>query len=62
VRALVRGPTTFSAQQVAKMESELPPAPGQTRSELRVRYVHTTLMSKEGPLFSLDDMAPDYDP
>jgi hypothetical protein len=44
------------------MKSELPPAPGQTRSELRVRYVHTTLMSKEGPLFSLDDIAPDYDP
>jgi uncharacterized hydrophobic protein (TIGR00271 family) len=58
VRALVRGPAPFSAQQVAKMESTLPPPPGQLRSELRVRYVHTTVMTGKGPLFSPEDIAP----
>lgn len=58
VRALVRGPASFSAQQVAKMEDTLPPSLGQLHSELRVRYVHTTVMSRNGPLFSPEDIAP----
>jgi uncharacterized hydrophobic protein (TIGR00271 family) len=58
VRALVRGPAPFSAQQVAKMESTLPPSPGQLRSELRVRYVQTTVMSGKGPLFSPEEIVP----
>lgn len=57
VRALVRGPAPFPAQEVAKMESTLPPPPGQLRLELRVRYVHTTVMSGKGPLFSPEDIA-----
>ena len=57
VRAVVRGPAPFSAQQVAKMESTLPHPRGHLRSELRVRYVHTTVMSGKGLLFSPEDMA-----
>lgn len=54
VRALVRGHAPFSARQVAEMESTLPPALGQLRSELRVRYVRTTVMTGKGPLFTKD--------
>ena len=60
VRALVRGPAPFSAQQVAKMEATLPPPRGKLRSELRVRYVHTTAMSGKGPLFSPEEITPGY--
>jgi uncharacterized hydrophobic protein (TIGR00271 family) len=60
VRALVRGPVPFSAQQIAEMESTLPAPRGQLRSELRVRYVHTTVMTGKGPLFSPEDIAPGY--
>ena len=52
VRALVRGPDALSAPQVAQMESALPRAPGELRSELRVRYVHLTIMSSKGPVDS----------
>jgi uncharacterized hydrophobic protein (TIGR00271 family) len=55
VQALVRGPESLSARQVAEMEATLPPAPGQRRLELRVRYVHTTVMSGKGLLFSPED-------
>ena len=48
---MLRGPTPFSAPQVAKMESGLPPPSGQVRLELRVRYVHIAVMSGEGQLF-----------
>jgi uncharacterized hydrophobic protein (TIGR00271 family) len=57
VRALVRAPAPFSAEQVGKMQSHLPPAPGRTPVELRVRYVPTTVMSAKGPLFSATDTA-----
>jgi hypothetical protein len=56
VQALVRGPEPFTAEQVAKMESTLPAPPGLPRSELRLRYVHTTVMSAKGPLFSAEDV------
>lgn len=57
VLALVRGPAPISAPQVAKMESILPPPPGQGHTELRVRYVYTTVMSGKGPLYSIEDIA-----
>lgn len=62
VRAVVRGPAPFSAQQVVKMENALPLPPGRLRSELRVRYVQTTVMSGKGPLFSPEDIAMDSTP
>jgi uncharacterized hydrophobic protein (TIGR00271 family) len=57
VRALVRAPAPFSAEQVGKMQSHLPPMPGRMPVELRVRYVPTTVMSAKGPLFSANDTA-----
>ncbi len=57
VRALVRAPAPFSAEQVGKMQSHLPPMPGRVPVELRVRYVPTTVMSAKGPLFSANDTA-----
>ena len=57
VRALVRGPTPFSAAQVADMERTLPPPPGQRRSELWIRYVHTMVMSGQGPVYVAEDTA-----
>ena len=58
VRAIVRGPEPFSAQQVAKMESSLPMPLGHggaLHSALLVRYVHTTVMSAKGPVYSAEE-------
>jgi hypothetical protein len=52
VRAIVRGPEPFSAQQVAKMESSLPIPLEHLHSALLVRYVYTTVMSAKGPVYS----------
>lgn len=60
VRALVQGPHAFSAQQVAKMESGLPSPPGHARWTLRIRYVYTTVMSANGPLYSADETGADH--
>ena len=57
VYAVVRGPTPFSAAQVAEMERTLPPPPGQRGSVLWVRYVHTTEMSGQGPVSPAEDPA-----
>jgi len=57
VRALVRGPEPFTAQQVATMESVLPSPPWGGHLELRVRFVHTTVMSAKGPLFSPEEIS-----
>ncbi|HEV2731799.1 MAG TPA: TIGR00341 family protein [Terriglobales bacterium] len=59
IRATVRGPEAFSSRQVANMESGLPTPPGHMRSVLLIRYVHTTMMSANGPLYSADDTAAD---
>jgi uncharacterized hydrophobic protein (TIGR00271 family) len=59
VRATVRGPEPFSAQQVTNMESTLPIPPGHTRLVLLLRYVHTTVMSATGPLYSVQDAGAD---
>jgi uncharacterized hydrophobic protein (TIGR00271 family) len=55
VSATVRGPDPFSSQQVATMESSLPTPPKRVRSVLLVRYVHTTVMSATGQLYSPED-------
>jgi uncharacterized hydrophobic protein (TIGR00271 family) len=57
VKALIRGPEPLSAEQVAEMERKLPPPPGQHPSKLWVRYVHTTVMSAQGPVYSSEGMA-----
>jgi uncharacterized membrane protein len=57
VRATVRGPEAFSAEQVANMESSLPAPPGHKGSALVIRYVHTTVMSAKGPLYSAEETA-----
>jgi uncharacterized hydrophobic protein (TIGR00271 family) len=59
VRATVRGPEAFSAEQVANMESSLPTSPGHKGSALVIRYVHTTVMSAKGPLYAADETAAD---
>jgi uncharacterized hydrophobic protein (TIGR00271 family) len=51
VRAVVRGPVPPSASQVAAMESQLPTAPDGTALELRVRFVETTVINRDGRLY-----------
>jgi uncharacterized membrane protein len=51
VRAVVRGPLPPSASQVAAMEAQLPAAPYGTALELRVRFVETTIINRDGRLY-----------
>jgi uncharacterized hydrophobic protein (TIGR00271 family) len=51
VRAVVRGPHSPSAAQVAALEAKLPIPPERTIVELRIRFVKTTIISKEGLLY-----------
>ena len=50
VRAVVRGPAPPSASQVGTMEAQLPAAPDGTALELRVRFVETTVINRDGRL------------
>jgi uncharacterized hydrophobic protein (TIGR00271 family) len=51
IRAVMRGPHQPSTAQVAALEAQLPIPPHRTAVELRIRFVHTTIMNKEGPLY-----------
>ena len=51
VRAVVRGPLPPSASQVAAMEAQLPAAPDGTALELRVRFLETTIINRNGELY-----------
>jgi len=51
VRALVRGPQPPTAAQVAAMEAKLPSPPGKTAIELRIRFVETSVINRDGPLY-----------
>jgi len=51
VRAVVRGPTPPSADQVAAFESRLPSPPDHTTIALRIRFVHTTTITRDGSLY-----------
>jgi len=51
VRAVVRGPKPPSAAQVAVMETKLPSPPDGTEVELRVRFVQTEIISRDGLLY-----------
>jgi uncharacterized hydrophobic protein (TIGR00271 family) len=50
IRAVVRGPHPPSAEQVAALEAKLPIPPDRTKVELRIRFVHTTIIDRNGPL------------
>jgi uncharacterized hydrophobic protein (TIGR00271 family) len=52
VRAVVRGPSPPSAHQVAAMETRLSPPPDGTRLELRIRFVETAIITRNGILYS----------
>jgi uncharacterized hydrophobic protein (TIGR00271 family) len=51
VRAVIRGPNPPSAAQVAALEAKLPISPHRTIGELRIRFVQTTIVNREGPLY-----------
>jgi uncharacterized hydrophobic protein (TIGR00271 family) len=52
VRAVVRGPDPPSAEQVAAMEAGLPYPPDGTRLELRIRFIKTTIITRDGLLYN----------
>jgi len=52
VRAVVRGPNLPSAAQVAAVEAKLPPPPDGTVVELRIRFVQTMIINRDGPLYT----------
>lgn len=58
IRAVVRGPARFTAQQVARIEDQVPNAPNGSRPELRVRYIETTVITRTGLLYGPDDNTP----
>jgi hypothetical protein len=52
VRAVIRGPHPPTAQEVASLEKKLPKPPDGTNMELRVRFVETATINRDGPLFT----------
>ena len=51
IRAVVRGPVPPSAAEVAMVENSLPTAPHGRSSVLRVRFVHTTVVDRNGLIY-----------
>ncbi|HEX7575037.1 MAG TPA: hypothetical protein VF360_01565 [Candidatus Methanoperedens sp.] len=51
VRAIMRGPNPPSVEQVSIMENGLPTPPDGTRVELRIRFVQTTIIDRNGMLY-----------
>jgi uncharacterized hydrophobic protein (TIGR00271 family) len=51
VRAVERGPNPPSAAQVAAMEAKLPAPPDGTAVELRVRFLQTEIITRNGPIY-----------
>jgi uncharacterized hydrophobic protein (TIGR00271 family) len=51
VRAVVRGPQPPSTAQIAAMEAGLPAPPDKTATELRIRFVKTLIIKRDGPLY-----------
>lgn len=54
VRALVRSPYGFTAEEVKALEDKLPLPTDQTELQLRLRRVAVTVMSRKGPLFDAE--------
>jgi uncharacterized hydrophobic protein (TIGR00271 family) len=55
VRAVVRGPEPPSAEQVRALEADLPVPPDGTAIELRVRYIQTMIINRDGPIYTDGD-------
>jgi uncharacterized hydrophobic protein (TIGR00271 family) len=55
VRAIVRGPKEMTPAEVKKMEGDLPAPPFNNTLELRVRFVPTTVITKDGILYTDND-------
>ncbi len=51
IRAVVRGPNRFTANQVGGMEVKLPQPPNGDKNELRVRFVQTMILNRDGSLY-----------
>ena len=51
VRAVVRGPHPPRADQVAALEAQLPPPPDHTRIALRIRFVDTAIITRDGSIY-----------
>lgn len=66
VYAVVRGTKVLSSEQVAKLESWLPPSPSEKEVKLQIRFVQTVTITPEGILLNksndekpiMPDMAP----
>jgi uncharacterized hydrophobic protein (TIGR00271 family) len=54
VRAVIRSPGTFSAQDVVAMKRHLPVDPNGSEIALRVRRVAVEVMSEKGPMFETE--------
>lgn len=52
IRAVVRGPNPPSAVQVGAIEAKLPAPPDGTKIELRIRFVQTTIINRNGQLYT----------
>ena len=55
VRAIVRGPKELTPEEVRKIEGDLPAPPFNNILELRVRFVPTTVITKDGILYTDND-------
>lgn len=52
---MLRGPEAPSADQVAAMQTALPPSPDGRPVELRVRFVKVVVMTAQGSVPSADE-------
>lgn len=52
IRAVVRGPNQFTANQIGEIATKLPQPSDGYRNELRVRFVQTTVLNREGVLYN----------
>lgn len=52
IRAVVRGPQAPSTEEVAKLEESLPDAPDGRKTSLRIRFVHTTIVDRNGLVYA----------
>jgi len=51
IRAVLRGPEPPSTAQVAALEDKLPARPDGKKEELQIRFVRTTVINRNGPIY-----------